>query len=106
MSDINQISFLNVNGKVVIEFSSNSPPPPLTPANAPVDSSAPRQSAHVSPEDLAYQLDVMANVVKDVADYQQQRQVERCHMHELFLARILTDLEAVEKRADYIESNK
>ena len=103
MSDINQ---LNVNGKVVIEFSSNSPPPPLTSANAPVDSSAPRQSAHVSPEDLAYQLDVMANVVKEVADYQQQRQVERRHMHELFLARILTDLEGLEKRADYIESRK
>ena len=103
MSDINQ---LNVNGKVVIEFSSNSQPPPLTPANAPVDSSAPRQSAHVSPEDLAQQLDVMANVVKEVADYQQQRLEERRQMHERFLARLLTDLVAAEKRADYIESRK
>ena len=103
MSDINQ---LNVNGKVVIEFSSNSPPPPLTPANAPVDSSAPRQSGHVSSEDLAYQLDVMANVVKEVADYQQQRLEERRQIHQRFLARILTDLEGLEKQADYIESRK
>ena len=103
MSDINQ---LNVNGKVVIEFSSNSPPPPLTPANAPVDSSAPRQSGHVSSEDLAYQLDVMANVIQMVNDFQQQRLEERRQMHERFLARILTDLAAAEKRADYIESRK
>jgi hypothetical protein len=103
MSDINQ---LNVNGKVVIEFSSNSPPPPLTPANAPVDSSAPRQSGHVSSEDLAYQLDVMANVIQMVNDFQQQRLEERRQMHERFLARILTDLEGLEKQADNIESRK
>ena len=103
MSDINQ---LNVNGKVVIEFSSNSPPPPLTPANAPVDSSAPRQSGHVSSEDLAYQLDIMANVIQMVNDFQQQRLEERRQMHERFLARILTDLEGLEKQADYIESRK
>ena len=103
MSDINQ---LNVNGKVVIELSSNSTPPPLTPANAPVDSSAPRQSTHVSPADLAYQLDVMANVVKEVHDYQQERMAERRLMHEFFMARIFTDLEGLEKRADNIESRK
>ena len=106
MSDINQISSLHVNGKVVIEFSSNSPPPPSTPAKAPVDSSAPRQSAHVSPEELAYQLDVMANVVKEVHDYQQERMAERRLMHEFFMARIFTDLEGLEKRADNIESRK
>ena len=106
MSDINQIATIHVKGKVVIEFSATPPPPPSTPAKAPVDSSAPRQSAPVSPEELAYQLDVMANVVKEVHDYQQQRLVERRHMHELFLARILTDLEGLEKRADYIESRK
>ena len=103
MSDINQ---LNVNGKVVIEFSSNSPPPPLTPANAPVDSSAPRQSGHVSSEDLAYQLDIMANVIQMVNDFQQQRLEERRQMHERFVARVLTDLAPVEKRAEYLESRK
>ena len=103
MSDINQ---LNVNGKVVIEFSSNSPPPPLTPVNAPVDSSAPRQSPHLSSEDLAYQLDVMANVIQMVNDFQQQRLEERRQMHERFLARVLTDLAPTEKRAEYLESRK
>ena len=104
MSDMNQISSLHVKGKVVIEFSSNSPPPPSTPAKAPVDSSAPRQSAPVSPEELAYQLDVMASVLKEVHDFQQQRLEDRRRLHEFFLARILTDLEGLEKRADYLES--
>ena len=106
MSDMNQISSLHVNGKVVIEFSSNSPPPPSTPAKAPVDSSAPRQSAHVSPEELAYQLDIMANVAMEVYESQQEQAIQRRHLHEIFLARILTDLEGLEERADSMEPRK
>ena len=106
MSNSNKISSIHVNGKVVIEFSSQPPPPPPTPAKDSVDSSAPRQSTHVSPADLAYQLDVMANVVKEVHDYQQERMAERRLMHEFFMARIFTDLEGLEKRADNIESRK
>ena len=103
MSDINQ---LNVHGKVVIEFSSNSQTPPFIRVNAPVDSSAPRQSPHLSSEDLAFQLDVMSNVIKMVHDFQQQRLEERRQMHERFVARVLTDLAPVEKRAEYLESRK
>ena len=103
MSDINQIATINVKGKVVIEFSSNPPPPPSTPAKAPVDSSAPRQSAPVSAQELAHQLDVMANVAREVHEFQQQQVIERRHLHERFLARILTDLEGLEEQADSME---
>ena len=106
MSDINQIATINVKGKVVIEFSSNPPPPPSTPAKAPVDSSAPRQSAPVSAQELAHQLDVMANVAREVYESQQEQAIQRRHLHELFLARILTDLEGLEERADSMEPRK
>ena len=88
---------------MVIKFSSNPPEPPSTPAKAPVDSSAPRQSAPVSAQELAHQLEVMANVAKEVHEFQQQQVIERRHLHERFLARILTDLEGLEERADSME---
>ena len=115
MSDINQIVTLHVKGKIVIEFSSTSPPPPSTPAAstggssstlamAPVDSSAPRLSTSVSGQELARQLDVMANVAREVHKFQDQQLIERCRLHEQFLARILNELEGLEDRADSVES--
>ena len=106
MSDSNKISSSHVNGKVVIEFSSQPPPPPPTPAKDSVDSSAPRQSAPVSAQELAHQLDVMANVAREVYESQQEQAIQRRHLHELFLARILTDLEGLEERADSMEPRK
>ena len=106
MSDPNKISSIYANGKVVIEFASQPPPPPPTPAKDSVDSSAPRQSAPVSAQELAYQLDVMANVAKQVFECQQQQSVQRRQVHEIFLARVLTDLEGMEKRVDAMEENK
>ena len=106
MSDPNKISSIYANGKVVIEFASQPPPPPPTPAKDSVDSSAPRQSAPVSAQELAYQLNVMANVARQVFESQQQQSVQRHQVHEIFLARILTDLEGMEKRVDAMEENK
>ena len=106
MSDPNKISSIYANGKVVIEFASQPPPPPPTPAKDAVDSTAPRQSAPVSAQELAYQLDVMASVARQVFESQQQQAIQRRQLHEIFLARILTDLEGMEKRADSMEENK
>ena len=105
MSDQN-VSSIYANGKVVIQFASQPPPPPPTPAKDSVDSSAPRQSAPVSAQELAYQLDVMANVARQVFEFQQQQSIQRRQLHELFLARILTDLEGMEERVDSMEQKK
>ena len=97
MSGFNNIVTMNVKGKIIIEFSSTPTRPPSTPSaptggssSSSLDenagSSAPRQSAPVSGQELSHQ--------------------ERQRLHEQFLARIGHELAQEYDWVDSAESRK